>query len=98
MKGLLNTVSLRRNSQDSLILSDATRLPDEFWRVPLVLTTAELQELISHLPPDHAFRVPFASPHFLKREPDHARIRVALAGGTSVPGAELRRGYHVRLT
>lgn len=35
MKGHVNTISLRKNSQDSLLLSDRTRLPAEYWRVSL---------------------------------------------------------------
>lgn len=54
MKGSLNAIWLRKNSQDSLILRDTTKLPAEFWRVALVLNAAEWQELVSHLPQDHA--------------------------------------------
>jgi hypothetical protein len=45
MKGVLNTISLRNNSQDSLILSDTTKLPAEFWRISLPLSAAEWQEV-----------------------------------------------------
>jgi hypothetical protein len=98
MKGVLNTISLRKNSQDSLILTDMTHLPAEFWRVALVLNGTKWQELISYLPQDHAFRALFENPQFLKREPDNASVRAALAAGTVLEGAELRRGHHVRLT
>ena len=98
MKGVLNTISLRRNSQDSLILTDTSRLPAEFWRVAVVLNGAEWRELLSHLPRDHAFRERFDNAQVLKHEPDNARIRAALAGGTTLVGAELKRGDHVRLT
>lgn len=97
MKGDLNTISLRKNSQDSLILIDTSHLPSEFWRVTLVLNAAEWLELVSYMPQDHTLRVRFENPQTLKREPDHARIRVALVGGIVLEGAELRRGEHVRL-
>jgi hypothetical protein len=97
MKGMLNTISLRKNSQDSLILTDTTRLPAEFWRVALVLNATEWQELLSHLPRDHAFRLRFEDPAFLRREPDTGGIRAALAGGGVLEGAELRRGSHIRV-
>ncbi|MBV8549879.1 MAG: hypothetical protein JOY54_01170 [Acidobacteriaceae bacterium] len=41
LKGILNTISLRKNSQDSLILTDASKLPNEFWRVSLTMSAAE---------------------------------------------------------
>jgi hypothetical protein len=43
-------------------------------------------------------RALFENPQFLKREPDNASIRAALAAGTVLEGAELRRGHHIRLT
>jgi len=50
LKGRLNTISLRKNSQDSLILTDVTKLPNEFWRVALVLNAAEWEQVLSYLP------------------------------------------------
>jgi hypothetical protein len=98
LKGRLNTISLRKNSQDSLILTDTTKLPSEFWRVSLVLNAAEWEEVLSYLPDQHAFRARFANPEALKREPDSGSIRAALAAGKAVEGAELRRENHIRLT
>ena len=98
MKGVLNTISLRKNSQDSLILSDASRLAAEFWRVIVALNVAEWQQLLSYLPPDHGLRVRLENLQDLKREPDNASIRAALVAGTILDGAELRRGDHVRLS
>jgi hypothetical protein len=98
MKGRLNTISLRKNSQDSLILSDATKLPAEFWRVSVVLRGAELQEVLSYLPREHALRARLANADAVKREPDHARLRAFLVGGNMIDGVELRREHHIRLT
>jgi Siphovirus Gp157 len=98
MKGVLNTISLRQNSQDSLILTDTSQLPAEFWRVAVVLNDAEWRDLLSHLPQGHGFRERFENSQVLKREPDNARVRAALAGGATLVGAELKRGDHVRLT
>jgi hypothetical protein len=98
LKGRLNTISLRKNSQDSLILTDTTKLANEFWRVVLVLNAAEWEQVLSYLPDHHAFRVRFGNPEALKREPDNGRLRAALAAGNTVEGAELRRENHIRLT
>jgi hypothetical protein len=100
MKGHLNRISLRRNSQDSLLLSDPTRLLAEYWRVSISMSAAEWNDAVRYLPEDHPVRVRFAKPDALKREPDHARIREALDANIAVAGAELekRRAHqaHIR--
>jgi Siphovirus Gp157 len=100
MKGRLNTISLRKNSQDSLILVKPDAVPAEYWRVSLTIGVPELRDLLGHLPEDHPLRSRFAvdGNDSMKREPDNARLRSALASGIPVQGAELRRGQHVRLT
>jgi hypothetical protein len=100
MKGRLNTISLRKNSQDSLILDRPDAVPGEYWRVSLTIGVPELRELLSYLPEDHPLRARLAvdGNGLMKREPDNLKLRSALASGTPIQGAELRRGQHVRLT
>jgi hypothetical protein len=98
LKGRLNTISLRKNNQDSLILTNTTKLPAEFWRVVLVLNTAEWEEVLSYLPDQHFVRARFGNGETVKREPDNGRLRAALTAGAVIEGAELRREHHVRLT
>lgn len=100
MKGRLNTISLRKNSQDSLIVESVDRVPSEYCRVSITLSIPELEELLRYLPEEHSLRLrlmPDAN-GFVRREPDSAKLRTALASGIVVKGAELRRGQHVRLT
>ena len=100
MKGRLNTISLRKNSQDSLIMDSVDRIPAEYCRASITLSLPELEELLRHLPHEHGLR-PRLTPDsngFVRREPDNAKLRSALATGVPVQGAELRRGQHVRLT
>ncbi len=100
MKGRLNTISLRKNSQDSLVMDRPDALPAEYWRVSLTIGVPELQELVSHLPEDHRLRPRLAveGNGSMKREPDNSKLRSALASGVPIQGAELRRGQHIRLT
>ena len=98
MKGRLNTISLRKNSQDSLILTDTAKLPAEFWRISLVLNAAELEGALSYLPQDHPLRMRLGKPDAVKREPDNGRLRAAITAGTLIEGAELQRRHHVRIT
>jgi hypothetical protein len=100
MKGRLNTISLRKNSQDSLIMDSTERIPSEYCRVSITLPLPELEELLQHLPEQHGLRARLTpdSNGFPRREPDNSKLRSALASGVPVQGAELRRGQHVRLT
>jgi len=100
MKGRLNTISLRKNSQDSLVVDSVDRIPSEYWRVSITLPLPDLEELMRHLPEEHSLRARLAPDGngFVRREPDNTRLRSALASGNPVQGAELRRGQHVRLT
>ena len=100
MKGRLNTISLRKNSQDSLIMDSVDRIPAEYCRASITLSLPELEELLRHLPEEHVLRARLTPDGnaLLRREPDNAKLRSALATGVPVQGAELRRGQHVRLT
>jgi len=100
MKGRLNTISLRKNSQDSLVLDSVESIPSEYCRVSISIPLPELEELLRHLPEEHSLRVHLAPDGngLLRREPDNTKLRTALASGVPVQGAELRRGQHVRLT
>jgi hypothetical protein len=100
MRGRLNTISLRKNSQDSVVVERPDAIPAEYWRASITIGLTELQELLTHLPEGHAIRLRFARDDngSIKREPDSAKLRSALASGVSIQGAVLRRGQHIRLT
>jgi hypothetical protein len=101
MKGRLNTIWLRKNSQDSLVVDGIDRIPSEYWRVSISLPHPDLEELMRYLPEGHALRArlaPDGYDGYVRREPDTTKLRAALGSGVPVQGAELRRGQHVRLT
>src|SRR5437588_5612152 len=100
MKGRLNTISLRKNSQDSLVVDSIERIPSEYCRVSISLPLPEFEELLQHLPEEHSLRARLTPEGngLVRREPDNAKLRTALTSGVPVHGAELRRGQHVRLT
>ena len=100
MKGRLNTISLRKNSQDSLVVDSIERIPSEYWRVSITLPHPEFEELLQYLPEEHSLRAHLTPEGngLVRREPDSTKLRIALASGVPVQGAELRRGQHVRLT
>jgi hypothetical protein len=97
MKGRLNSISLRRNSQDLLVVERPDAIPEEYWRVSFTIGAPELQEVLKHLPEGHAVRARLPG-ETKQRETDNARLRAALASGIPIQGAVLRRGNHIRLT
>ena len=98
LKGRLNTISLRKNSQDSLIIDEDVSFPTQYCRITVVLSGPEWEELLSSLPPHYSLRARLQSGNSIRCEPDEASIRSALCGGAVLEGAELRRGQHIRLT
>jgi Gp157 protein len=100
LKGRLNTISLRNNSQDSLLVNQPDAIPMQYWRVSVMIGLVEWQDLLNRLPEQHEVRARFGSGSTgsIPAEPDNAKLRSALASGAQIPGAELRRGQHVRLT
>ena len=98
LKGRLNTISLRKNSQDSLVLADNAKIPTEYCKVSVVLNARDWEELLSYLPPGHGLWMRLQSGNGIKHETDEASLRAALVSGAVVEGAELRRGQHIRLT
>jgi hypothetical protein len=100
MKGRLNTISLRKNSQDSLIVDTVDQVPSEYCRVSITLPVPEFEDLLRYLPEEHILRRRLTPDGngLVRREADNAKLRTALASGVPVQGAELRRGQHVRLT
>jgi hypothetical protein len=99
LKGHLNTVSLRNNSQYSLFLNQPASIPSAYWRVSVTIGLSEWQDLVNSLPEHHQLRHRFGPEcsGSIAREPDNAKLRSALSSGVEIPGAELRLGQHIRL-
>jgi hypothetical protein len=100
MKGRLNTISLRNNSQESLIVSQPDAVPAEYWRASVTIGLSEWQDLLNSLSEQHQLRARFCADGggSVTREPDNAKLQSALASGLQIRGVELRRGQHIRLT
>jgi hypothetical protein len=100
MKGRLNTISLRKNSQDSLIVEGVERIPSEYCRVSIHPSGPGMGGVAatSSGGPQPAGAPDADANGFARREVDNAKLRTALVSGVPVQGAELRRGHHVRLT
>ena len=100
MKGRLNTISLRNNSQDALVVGCPDGIPSEYWRVSVNVGLSEWQDLLNSLPEHHELRTRMGAQggDSITQEPDNAKLRSAVASGVQIQGVELRRGQHIRLT
>jgi hypothetical protein len=100
LRGRVNTISLRNNSQDSLVVERPDAIPSEYWRVSVTLFQTEWQDVLNSLPETHDLRARFhsGSDGAMTRDPDNAKLRSALNSGVQIQGAVLRRGQHIRLT
>jgi hypothetical protein len=98
LKGRLNTICLRNNSQDSLIVNQPHAIPTQYWRVSVTIGLAEWQDLLNSLPEQHELRARFGSESTssITVATDNTKLRTALASGVEIQGAELRRGQHIR--
>jgi hypothetical protein len=97
LKGRLNTFTLVNNSSDSLVVDESSLICPIFRNVTLTLPWAEWQELLSVLP-DSPLRSRLRARQESAMHVDRPRLAEALKSGQVVPGAQLVRGQHVRLT
>jgi hypothetical protein len=96
LRGSLNTIGLQGNSNASLIVNEAARVPDEYFNAKLEIPLPQWRELLdlaSDLTVNRA--TPFAAR--VEVELDRARLRAALENGAVIHGASLVKGQHARI-
>jgi len=88
------TLRAQRNSQDSVRITDETALPMAYRKVEARIDGVVWETIISHLPEGLAEALE-ASVHDAK--PDAEAIKAAAMRHEVVPGADVRRGSHLRV-
>ena len=88
------TLRAQRNSQDSVRITDETALPMAYRKVEARIDGVVWETIISHLPEGLAEALE-ASVHDAK--PDAEAIKAAAMRQEVVPGADVRRGSHLRV-
>ncbi len=88
------TLRLQKNSQESVSIIDETQVPLPFREVDVRIQGNLWQSILGYLPEDlkDALRV-----CMLQDKPNNEAIRQAIGHGEIVPGAEVRRGSHLRV-
>jgi hypothetical protein len=97
LEGEKASIGMQRNGTASLVIDDPLQIKEEFFENSIRFTRTELRELVSQLPEG-------ASRHRMEAaldrdgwEINNSAVRCALTSDSSVPGARLVKGHHVRL-
>jgi hypothetical protein len=88
------TLRLQKNSQDSVRITDETRLPVRFRRVEALVDGELWEKIIAAL--SQELRLPLVA-SIRGASCDHEAIKAAAGRAEVVPGAEVYRGDHLRV-
>ena len=88
------TLRVQKNSQDSVRITDECRLPMAYRKVEVKVEGVLWETIISCLPDGLAVALESS---VQEARPDTEAIKAAVAREEEVPGAEVRRGYHLRV-
>jgi hypothetical protein len=94
VEGQQFTLRAQKNSQDSVKITDPAAVPKCYCRIE-ARVTGVLWETVLSLLPDELAEALEAS--IQETRPDNDAIRTAVAQNEVVPGAEVRRGTHLRV-
>jgi hypothetical protein len=94
IEGQQFTLRAQKNSQDSVRITDEAALPVCYRRIEARIPGVIWETMLSLLPDELAKRLEFS---VQDTRPDNEAIKAALAQNEAVPGAEVRRGFHIRV-
>ena len=88
------TLRAQKNSQDSVRITDEAALPSAFRRIDARIGGVLWEAVLANLP-DELGRILESAVE--ESRPDTDSIKAAILREEQVPGAELRRGWHLRI-
>jgi hypothetical protein len=88
------TLRAQRNSQDSVRITDEAAVPKSFCRIEAKIPGVIWETVLSLLPEELAKTLESS---IQGSRPDNDAIKAAVAQNELVPGAEIRRGTHLRV-
>ncbi len=94
IEGYQFTLRAQKNSQDSVWIIDATVLPKSYCRIDARIDGVVWETVLSLLPDE---LVKALESSVQDTRPDADEIKAAVARQEQVPGAEVRRGMHLRV-
>ena len=94
VEGQQFTLRAQKNSQDSVKITDQAAVPKCYCRIEARVTGVIWETVLSVLP-DELAKIMESS--IQETRPDNDAIKAAVARSEMVPGAEVRRGTHLRV-
>ena len=94
IEGQQFTLRAQKNSQDSVRITDQAAVPKCYCRIEARVTGVIWETVLSLLPEELAKALESS---IQETRPDNDAIKAAMAQGEMVPGAEVRRGTHLRV-
>jgi hypothetical protein len=88
------TLRAQKNGQDSVRITDEAALPISYCRIDARITGVIWETVLSLLPDELAKALESS---IRETRPDNDAIKAAVAQNDIVPGAEVRRGTHLRV-
>ena len=88
------TLRAQKNSQDSVRITDETALPASFRRIDARIGGVLWETVLANLPDELAKMLESTVE---ESKPDTDSIKAAIQREEEVPGADLRRGWHLRI-
>ena len=94
IEGYQFTLRAQKNSQDSVRITDEAAVPKSYCRVDARIPGVIWETVMSLLPDELATTLESS---IQETRPDNDAIKQAMAQNEVVPGAEVRRGMHLRV-
>ena len=94
IEGREYTLRAQKNSQDSVRITDEAALPVAFHRIDARISGVLWETVLANLPDELGRMIESAVE---ESRPDTDTIKAAIQREEQVPGAELRRGWHLRI-
>jgi Siphovirus Gp157 len=94
IEGYQFTLRAQKNSQDSVRITDQAAVPKSYCRIEARVTGVIWETVLSLLPDELAKALESS---IQETKPDSDAIKAAVAQNEVVPGAEVRRGTHLRV-
>ena len=94
IEGYQFTLRAQKNSQDSVRITDEAAVPKSYCRIDARVAGVIWETVLSLLPDELAKALESS---IQETRPDNDAIKAAVAQNELVPGAEVRRGTHLRI-
>jgi hypothetical protein len=94
LEGQEFTLRIQKNSQDSVKITDEGAVPMAYRKIEARIDGVLWETVIAYLPDGLAKSLEAA---VQERRPDAEAIKAAITRREDVPGAEVRRGMHLRI-